>query len=61
MKKNKKIKITQIKSSIGCLKKHKLTLHGLGLRKIGHYVYRKKTKSIMGMINLVNYMVKIGK
>lgn len=61
MKKLKKIKITQIKSSIGCLKKHKLTLKGLGLKRIGHSVYRENTQSIQGMIKSIYYIVKTGK
>lgn len=55
----KTIKITQVKSSIGRLPKHKLTLRGLGLRRIGHTVEREDTPSIRGMVNKINYMVKI--
>ncbi|OZI15305.1 50S ribosomal protein L30 [Sodalis-like symbiont of Philaenus spumarius] len=53
------IKITQIRSSIGRLPKHKATLVGLGLRHIGHTVEREDTPAIRGMINLVSYMVKV--
>ncbi|CUR53568.1 50S ribosomal protein L30 [Serratia symbiotica] len=53
------IKITQIRSSIGCLPKHKATIIGLGLRHIGHVVKHEDTFSIRGMINLVSYMIKI--
>lgn len=53
----KTIKITQIKSSIGKLPKHKSTLIGLGLKRIGHTVERENTKSIHGMINKISYMV----
>ncbi|AMA64760.1 50S ribosomal protein L30 [Candidatus Arsenophonus lipoptenae] len=53
------IKITQVRSSIGCLPKHKATLIGLGLRHIGHTVEREDTSAIRGMINLVSYMVKV--
>ncbi|AZP36204.1 50S ribosomal protein L30 [Candidatus Annandia adelgestsuga] len=56
-----KIYITQIKSSIGILPKHKSTLNGLGLKGIGHTVLRNNTPSIRGMINLISYMIKIGK
>ncbi|PPI88574.1 50S ribosomal protein L30 [Candidatus Pantoea edessiphila] len=56
---DKKIKITQIRSSIGCLPSHKLTLIGLGLRRIGHTVERKDNPSIRGMINVISYMVKV--
>ncbi|BGI50750.1 MAG: 50S ribosomal protein L30 [Arsenophonus endosymbiont of Ceratovacuna japonica] len=53
------IKITQVRSSIGCLPKHKATLIGLGLRHIGHTVERRDTPDIRGMINLILYMVKV--
>jgi len=56
---NKTLKVTQIKSSIGRLPKHKATMTGLGLRKIGHTVELEDTPSVRGMINRVNYMVKV--
>lgn len=37
----KTIKITQTRSAIGRLPKHKATLLGLGLRRIGHTVERE--------------------
>ncbi|HMI76887.1 MAG TPA: 50S ribosomal protein L30 [Buchnera sp. (in: enterobacteria)] len=55
----KMIKITQIKSSIGRLSKHKATLIGLGLRHLGHTVEREDTLSIRGMIKILSYMLKI--
>ncbi|MCE1844149.1 50S ribosomal protein L30, partial [Enterobacter hormaechei] len=55
----KTIKITQVRSSIGRLPKHKATLTGLGLRRIGHTVEREDTPAIRGMVNLVSYMVKV--
>ncbi|CNG54245.1 50S ribosomal protein L30 [Yersinia enterocolitica] len=55
----KTIKVTQIKSSIGRLPKHKATLIGLGLRRIGHTVEREDTPAVRGMVNLVSYMVKV--
>ncbi|ADV33611.1 50S ribosomal protein L30 [Candidatus Blochmanniella vafra str. BVAF] len=53
------IKITQIKSSIGCVLKHKATLRGLGLRRIGSTVSKMDTPSVRGMINTIAYMVKV--
>lgn len=53
------IKIKQTKSSIGRLPKHKATLVGLGLRKIGHVVEREDTPAVRGMINRVYYMVEV--
>ncbi|CUX97084.1 50S ribosomal protein L30 [Candidatus Hoaglandella endobia] len=55
----KTIKITQTRSSIGRLPKHKATIVGLGLRHIGHTVEREDTPTIRGMINLVSYMIKV--
>ena len=55
----KTVKVTQVKSSIGRLPKHKATLKGLGLRKINHTVELEDTPSVRGMINQVYYMVKV--
>ena len=55
----KTLKITQVRSSIGRLPKHKATLVGLGLRRIGHTVEREDTPAVRGMVNLVSYMVKV--
>ncbi|WP_298445029.1 50S ribosomal protein L30 [uncultured Ferrimonas sp.] len=55
----KTIKVTQIKSSIGRLPKHKATLTGLGLRKINHTVELEDTPAVRGMVNKVYYMVKV--
>lgn len=53
------VKVTQTRSSIGRLPKHKATLKGLGLRKIGHTVELEDTPAVRGMINQVYYMVKL--
>ncbi|MFB1014386.1 MAG: 50S ribosomal protein L30 [Alteromonadaceae bacterium] len=53
------VKVTQIKSSIGRLPKHRATLKGLGLRRINHTVELEDTPSVRGMINKVYYMVKV--
>ena len=55
----KTIKVTQTKSSIGRLTKHRATLTGLGLRRINHTVEVEDTPSIRGMINKVYYMVSV--
>jgi large subunit ribosomal protein L30 len=56
---NKTIKVTQTRSSIGRLPKHKATLRGLGLRRINHTVELEDTACVRGMINQVHYMVKV--
>ncbi|EGN76147.1 50S ribosomal protein L30 [Aliidiomarina shirensis] len=55
----KTIKVTQTKSAIGRLPKHRATLVGLGLRRINHTVELEDTPSVRGMVNRVNYMVKV--
>lgn len=56
---NKTVKVTQVKSSIGRLPKHKATLRGLGLRRINHTVELEDTACVRGMINQVQYMIKV--
>ncbi|MDO8860650.1 50S ribosomal protein L30 [Haliea sp. E1-2-M8] len=53
------IKVTQVKSVHGRLKNHRACIAGLGLRRIGHTVEVEDTPSVRGMINKVNYMVRI--
>lgn len=53
------VKITQVRSSIGRLPKHKATLASLGLRHIGHVIEREDTPSLRGMLNLVSYMIRV--
>ena len=54
-----KIKVTLTRSTIGRLPKHKETVRGLGLRRIGHVVELEDTPSVRGMISKVNYMVSV--
>ncbi len=56
---SKTVKVTQLKSSIRRLPKHRATLKGLGLRRINHTVELEDTPSVRGMINKVYYMVKV--
>ena len=53
------IKVTQTKSVHGRLKNHRACIAGLGLRRIGHTVEVEDAPSVRGMINKVNYMVRI--
>ncbi len=55
----KTVKVTLVRSPIGILPKHKLCVKGLGLRRIGHTVEVEDTPSVRGMINKVNYMVRV--
>jgi len=59
MAKQKKIKVTLTKSTIGRLKAHKACVAGLGLRRIRHTVEVIDTPENRGMINKVSYMVSV--
>ena len=53
------VKITQERSKIRTLEKHKRTLAALGLRRIRHSVVKQDTPQIRGMIALVSYLVRV--
>ena len=53
------LKVTQIRSAIGVLPKHKATMKGLGLHRIGHTVELEDTPAVRGMIHKVNYLVRV--
>lgn len=55
----KTIKVKQTRSAIGRLPKHKATLTGLGLGRIGRVRELEDTRSVRGMVNQVSYMVEI--
>ena len=56
---NKTIKVTQVRSTNGLQKGHKATVAGLGLRRINHTVELEDTPSVRGMINQVNYLIRV--
>lgn len=53
------VKVTLIKSVIGRLESHKATVKGLGLRRMHHTVEVEYTPAVRGMINKVNYLLKV--
>ena len=59
--KNKTIKVTQIKSSIGRNKRQKMNLLALGLKKIGNSKLIIINKSTEGLIKKINHLVKVEK
>jgi large subunit ribosomal protein L30 len=54
----KTLKVTQIRSIHGRLKKHRACIRGLGLRRMHHTVEVLDTPENHGMINKVSYMVR---
>lgn len=55
----KTVKVTLVRSVIGRIPAHRETIKGLGLRRIGHSVVLEDTPSVRGMINKVQYLVKV--
>ncbi len=55
----KTVSVTQIKSTIGRLEAHKACVRGLGLKRINHTVTVIDTPSNRGMINKVNYLLRV--
>ena len=53
------LKITLVRSPIGCKPKHRLTVLALGLRKLGASVTQKNNPAIRGMINQIGYLLKV--
>jgi large subunit ribosomal protein L30 len=58
-KENKKIKITQIRSTIGCIEKQKRTIRALGIHKLNHSVIHPATPQIVGMVKKVRDLVRV--
>lgn len=55
----KKVKVTLVKSAAGRLKAHQACVRGLGLRRTNHSVEVIDTPENRGMINKVNYLLKV--
>lgn len=53
------LKVTLVKSPIGAVPKHKKTLVAMGLTKMHKTVEMPDNASSRGMIQQVNYMVKV--
>ena len=58
-KKEKTIKLTQIKSPIGYKPKAKATLKSLGLKRIHQTVEKTDSPVIRGMINVIPFLLKV--
>ncbi|MBL4743144.1 MAG: 50S ribosomal protein L30 [Cycloclasticus sp.] len=56
---DKQIKVTMVRSKNGRLASHKACAAGLGLRKMHQSVMVIDTPENRGMINKINYMLKV--
>ena len=54
-----KLKITQVKSTIGTKQNMKDTLRTLGLRKIGQSVVREDIDTVRGAVHNVRHLVTV--
>ena len=59
MVKQKKLKITLVKSTIGRKPKHVAIAKQLGLGKLNSSVIQQDNPSIRGLINVIYYMVQV--
>lgn len=56
-----RMRVTQIKSLIGTIGRHRESVRGLGLRRINHTVEVEDTPATRGMVNKVRYLVRVEK
>ena len=54
-----KLKVTLVKSPIGCVPKHRRTVEALGLKKVNKTVELPDNAAVRGMVNQVSYLVKL--
>ena len=54
-----RLKVTLVKSPIGCVPKHKKTVEALGLRKVNKTVELPDNDAVRGMIWHVKHLVKV--
>ncbi len=56
---DKKLKVTLVRSTIGCVPKHKKIVEGIGLRKLNHTVELPDNEATRGIIRQVGYLLKV--
>lgn len=54
-----KIVVKQLRSAIGCTERQRLTLKGLGLKRIGHSVELPDNLSVRGMVVKVQHLISV--
>jgi len=54
-----KLRVTQLRSTIGFNKRQALVVRGLGLRRIGHTVEVVDHPAMRGMIQKVRHLVRV--
>jgi large subunit ribosomal protein L30 len=54
-----KLKITQVKSTIGSTKRQKAIMEALGLKKLNQTVEHEATPQIVGMVNKLSHLLNV--
>lgn len=55
----RRIRVRQMRSSAGRLRKHRACVAGLGLRRVGHTVEVEDSAAVRGMIAQVPHLVRV--
>jgi large subunit ribosomal protein L30 len=59
LEKSKRLRLTWVKSSIGCPERQKATIRALGFRRLGDVVEHKNTPALRGMAGRVSHLVRM--
>ena len=51
--------VKQVRSCIGCDRRQRATLRGLGLRRMNHSTVLADSPAVRGMIAAVNHLVRV--
>jgi large subunit ribosomal protein L30 len=54
-----KVRITQVRSTIGQTERHRGTMRALGLTRIGRTVEHQESPQLAGMLRKVRHLVKV--
>lgn len=55
---DKKLKITLVRSLAGTKREHRASVRGLGLRRINHTVELPDTPAVRGMVRKASYLLR---
>ncbi len=58
-KEPKQLHITQVRSGVGRLTKHRRTLRALGIKRHQHAVVQNDTPAIRGMLKQISHLVTV--
>ncbi len=53
------LRIVQVKSAIGCNRRQRATLRGMGIRRLNQTVELEDTRAVRGMIGKVRHLVVV--